>query len=69
MMFFMRRLQRRLDERVREAEAQEEESKRRRATTEKEVIRPLKRALEDNHFARLIQESIVLGHRRPGEQQ
>ena len=61
-MILLRRLRQHLDKRVEEAKAQERESERRLAEARAKVIRPLEKALEDNNFARLIQQSLVEGH-------
>jgi hypothetical protein len=61
-MMLLKRLRKRLDERVEDAKAQQAESERRLAEAKVEVVSPLEHALVDNNFAWLIRQSLIEGH-------
>lgn len=62
-----RRLRRRLDERVKDAQAEAAKSQDRLDSARENVLTPLEKIARDNNFARIIRDSIIAGHEHGGK--
>lgn len=65
-MMRLRKLRRRLDRRVQDAQAEAVKSQERLDSARENVLTPLERIARDNNYARIIRDSILAGHDNGG---